>query len=94
MYTFLSIAAAILAITTDIVLKTKLLQQSRYYFFLGVIFMFKLFVNGYLTAHIVNYNARHILGWRLLSIPLEDFIYGFALITFCISIWEWHKEKP
>ena len=93
MYTLLSIVAATLAIATDVVLKTKLLQQSRYYLFLGIIFVFKLLVNGYLTAHIVIYNAQHILGWRILSIPLEDFIYGFALITFCISIWEWHKEK-
>lgn len=92
MYTFLSLCAAIIAIVLDRILHTRLLTQPKYFFFLGIMFMFKCFVNGYLTTHIVFYDPRQILGIRLGTIPLEDFMYGFALITICVSLWEWQKE--
>ena len=94
MYTLLSLCAALFAIVLDQwLLRTRLLQQPKYFLFLGIIFVFKFFVNGYLTTHIVFYNPQVILGLRIGTIPLEDFIYGFALITLCISLWEWHKEQ-
>lgn len=40
-------------------------------------------VNGVLTgtgleSAIVNYNPKHFLGFRLLTIPIEDFAYGYT----------------
>lgn len=93
MYTFLSLCAALVAIIIDYALRTRLLVQPKYFFFLGTMFMFKVFVNGYLTKHIVSYDPQQILGLRIGTIPLEDFIYGFALITICVSLWEWQKER-
>lgn len=94
MYTLLSLCAALIAIIVDQwLLRTQLLQQAAYLFFLGIVFMFKFFVNGYLTKHIVFYSPHVILGIRIGTIPLEDFIYGFALITLCVSLWEWQKEQ-
>jgi lycopene cyclase domain-containing protein len=93
MYTLLSLCAATIAIIVDQLLKTKLLLQPKYVLFLGIVGIFKFFVNGYLTAHIVLYNSQQILGLRIGTIPVEDFIYGFALVTLCISLWEWQKNK-
>lgn len=35
---------------------------------------------GFTSAPVVLYDADHFSGLRLVSIPLEDFIYGFALL--------------
>lgn len=42
-------------------------------------------VNGILTGSglenpIVNYNPNYFIGFRILTIPIEDFFYGFELI--------------
>lgn len=50
-------------------------------------------VNGILTgtgidSEVVWYNPTEIMGYRLLTIPLEDFSYGFLLILFNIYFFE------
>ncbi len=42
-------------------------------------------VNGILTgaateAPIVWYSAKHIIGWRMISIPFEDLYYNYSLL--------------
>lgn len=48
-----------------------------------------LVVNGLLTgtglpSPVVNYNAEEFMGFRILTIPVEDFFYGFELILWNI----------
>lgn len=50
-------------------------------------------VNGVLTgtgleSAIVNYNPQEIIGFRVLTIPIEDFFYGYALILLNIYLFE------
>ena len=54
-------------------------------------------VNGLLTGTllkepVVIYNPDAILGFRVLSIPIEDFIYGFELILVNLSILSFFAE--
>lgn len=57
-------------------------------------------VNGLLTGTglrhpIVNYNPGEILNIRVLTIPVEDFIYGYALILlnlYCFVLFR--KDRP
>ena len=93
-YTLLSILAVILAIFADRRSQLNLLRRKEFYLFLAIIFCFKLLVNGYLTGRfIVIYNPEHFLGLRILSIPLEDFLFGFAMVTLSIIFWELFKKK-
>lgn len=69
------------AVIGDRVLKTNLLLRSRFLIYLlaivGCIFVF----NGYLTWRpVVLYGEAVQLGFRLGTIPLEDFGYGLSLI--------------
>ena len=50
-------------------------------------------VNGILTGTGINeevvwYNAEHFMGFRLLTVPVEDFFYGFLLILLNVIVFE------
>ena len=93
-YTILAIISVFLTVTMDFKLKTRLLRRPIFYLFLLVITLFKFAVNGYLTAEkIVTYDPRFFLGIRAGSIPVEDFIFGFSMVTLTIIFWEHFKLK-
>lgn len=55
-------------------------------------------VNGLLTGswideHVVWYNSADIFGLRLLTIPIEDIFYGWLLIGFQISLYEFFSSR-
>jgi lycopene cyclase domain-containing protein len=88
MYTFLSILSVFTAIILDRITKTNLLKNKKYYLFLVLIIFFKLLVNGALTAQIVMYDPVQITGLRIMTIPLEDFGFGFAMVMCAVIVWE------
>jgi lycopene cyclase domain-containing protein len=94
-YTLLSVFSVFCTIIMDRLSRINILKKSRrYFFFLIIIFLFKLLVNGFLTgSNIVIYNKRFFLGLRLGSIPLEDFLFGFSMITMTIIFWEYFRKE-
>lgn len=55
-------------------------------------------VNGFLTGMfmedaIVWYNSEEIIGWRLISIPIEDLSYSFNLLSLNIIVFELLKKR-
>ena len=92
-YTLLVLIASIIAIYFDNKLKTNLLTNKLFLGFLVVIAIFKLFVNGYLTANVVRYNPDFYLRILVGTIPIEDFLFGFSMIMCTIIIWEKLKEN-
>lgn len=94
-YTFLALVAVLFAVVTDItILKTRLVFNKKYWVFWIVMFCLIFIVNGYLTWRpIVIYGEGNYLGIRLFTIPIEDFLYGFALLKLNISIWEFYTKK-
>ena len=64
-----------------------------------IIFAFQIPVDGWLTklsAPIVIYNPDEILGLRApWDIPIEDFGFGFAMVTLAILLWRrWLDRRP
>ena len=93
-YTFLGFLSVILIVIIGKLLKTKIFKSSIFYFFILIIAFFKFLVNGYLTAtDIVIYNPRFFLGFRIGSIPLEDFLFGFSMVSLTIILWEHFKRR-
>lgn len=93
-YTLISIIFVILTITLDFVLKTRLILNKKFRVFWAVMFVLIFIVNGYLTWRpIVIYGESFYLGVRLFTIPVEDFLFGFSLITLNIIIWEYYNNK-
>jgi len=93
-YTLIACISVVVAICLDRVSGVRLFRRGEYYLFLIVITGFKLLVNGYLTgAGIVLYDPLFYLGIRLGSIPLEDFLFGFSMITLSILTWEYVQKE-
>jgi len=93
-YTFLAVLSVVVTVFADRRSGTKLLSRGVYYLFLVIILGFKLLVNGYLTGQeIVMYGSRFYLGLRIGSIPVEDFLFGFSLVTLSILLWEYFKGR-
>lgn len=93
-YTLLAFLSVLVTVVIDARLGVKVLLRKEFYFFLLFILFFKFLVNGYLTAAaIVIYNPRFYLGLRLGSIPIEDFFFGFSMVTLCIVFWEYFKAR-
>jgi len=57
-----------------------------------------LIVNGILTGMfteepVVWYNSDHIIGFRIVTIPLEDIYYNLCMLLPIIAIYEWLKTR-
>jgi lycopene cyclase domain-containing protein len=93
-YTVSAAGAAACVILLDRWLGTRVLRRREFWLFLAVMYGFKLIANGYLTWRpIVIYGREHFLGARLGTIPLEDFVYGFALIGLSVVLWEYFRRR-
>lgn len=93
-YTVLAFAAALAAVLLDLALSTRILSTRRFWVTIGIMFAFKIPSNGYLTGRpIVLYDPAFFLGIRLGTIPVEDFFYGFGLITMTLVVWEYFVRK-
>ncbi|MBF0532638.1 MAG: lycopene cyclase domain-containing protein [Candidatus Omnitrophica bacterium] len=92
-YTILSIVAALLTLWADEKSGVRVCRRKLFWWFLLVIAGFKFWVNGYLTGRqIVVYNPRFFLGIRIGPIPVEDFLFGFSMVTMTIIFWEMFKK--
>lgn len=74
------------------VLRTGLLRTRAYWIAMGICYAFMIAVNGWLTkltAPIVLYDAAATTGWRFpWDIPVEDYLFGFALLTLTMLLWD------
>jgi lycopene cyclase domain-containing protein len=69
--------------------KNSLLSTLRFWFSYFIILPFQLLTNYWLTSReIVIYNSEAIIGLRLAGAPIEDLIFGFAMILAVMSLWE------
>ena len=89
-YTQITVYALIITVLFDMfITKNSLLTTLRFWISYGIIFPFQLITNWWLTSRgIVTYNSTEIIGLRLASAPIEDLIFGFAMILAIMSMWE------
>ena len=69
-----------------------LFRKLSYCISMVIVFAFQILVDGWLTklsAPIVIYDDSHTSGIRFpFDIPVEDFLFGFALVTAVLLLWE------
>jgi len=81
-YTDIAILALLFAIFFDLfIIKTRLLTRAAFWTSYSIILPFQLLTNWWLTSrNIVMYSSDAILGVRVASAPVEDLLFGFALV--------------
>lgn len=108
-YTQIALVAAILAILVDLyLLRIRLTTKKVFWASYAIIIFFQLISNGILTgAGIVEYSGAKIIGsdtpvetrpeflgdGRIAYAPVEDLIFGFALVVLTLSTWVWLGKR-
>ncbi len=90
-YTLTALLGVAGAIALDLlVLRTRLVRRKAFWTAYAIVLFFQLVVNGLLTGlKIVRYDPTAILGWRFVYAPVEDLLFGFAMVTMTLSLWVW-----
>ena len=90
-YTVAALLGVAGALIVDLfVLRTQLVRKVVFWSTYPIIIAFQLLSNGILTGRrIVIYDPAAIVGWRLVHAPVEDLLFGFAMILLTLSVWVW-----
>ncbi|MDT5134974.1 MAG: hypothetical protein QOE41_4285 [Mycobacterium sp.] len=92
-YTLPAVAAVLVVCVLELaVWRTGLFRKPAYWLTMLIVLGFQIPVDGWLTklsAPIVIYDDRETSGIRFpFDIPVEDFLFGFALVTAVLMLWE------
>jgi lycopene cyclase domain-containing protein len=92
-YTVPAVAAVLAVAGWELAfLRTGLFRRPAYWLSMLIVLGFQIAVDGWLTklsAPVVEYAPRQIAGLRgPWDIPVEDFLFGFALVTAALLLWE------
>lgn len=95
-YSALVFLVMALALCAEIFFQTKhsVWSQSLWYSFLVLFFVMILLANGYLTARpVVEYYEAYRSGFRIFTIPVEDFLFGLSHISIVLTIYAKLKSR-
>ena len=92
-YTVSALLSAVAVVGLELtVLRTGLLRRRSFWVAYAICLGFQVLVDGWLTklsSPIVRYDEAEFSGWRFpFDIPVEDYVYGFTLISLTLLLWE------
>lgn len=100
-YTVPAVVSVVAVVALELTrLRTGLFRSGVYWITMAIVFGFQTAVDGWLTklsAPIVSYDPHRLSGLRIpFDIPVEDFLFGFSLITATLLLWEHARrtEQP
>lgn len=97
-YTVATLAAVLIVVAIELLwARTGIFASAQYWLTMAIVFFFQVLVDGWLTKlsdPIVRYADAHFLGVRFpFDIPIEDFGFGFAMVTAAIIAWQLAGRK-
>ena len=92
-YTLATLVAVLLVVAVELFwARTGIFRTAQFWLTMAIVFFFQVLVDGWLTRladPIVRYSPAQFAGVRFpFDIPLEDFGFGFALVTGSIIAWQ------
>jgi lycopene cyclase domain-containing protein len=98
-YAVAAAVACVVVVALELaVFRTGVFRHGPYWIALGICTFFMLWVNGWLTklsAPIVLYAPDMKSPWRFpWDIPVEDYLFGFALLTITMVLWDRAGRRP
>ena len=86
-YTQLVVVALAVTVAVDVAL-VRLVTRRAFWTAYAIVLFFQLLANGWLTGRgIVRYDPAAVLGWRVAFAPVEDLLFGFALVLWTLDWW-------
>jgi lycopene cyclase domain-containing protein len=97
-YTVPAAAAVIVVVALELaVFHTGLFRRPAYWLSMLIVMGFQIPVDGWLTklsSPVVIYREKQTSGLRFpFDIPVEDFLFGFALVTAVLLLWETQRDR-
>ena len=88
-YSALAVTAVVTVVVVDLaVLRTRMVTRPVFWVAYGIVIVFQLLMNGVLTGlDVVTYDPGAIWGPRIAYAPVEDLLFGFALVTLTLASW-------
>ncbi len=108
-YTQLAVVGVVLVVVVDLaVLRTRLVRRRAFWAAYAIVVLFQLITNAMFTGFgIVRYDGAAVVGGsspidgsppfvgdgRLAFAPVEDLLFGFALVLLTLSLWVWWGRR-
>ena len=92
-YTAKALASCAFFLVIAFLFDRPLIQSKQYWLWLAICYVPFLIINTVLTAlPVVEYHSKAIWGLRVGTIPLEDFFYNYAMLSFYLLVYRIGKE--
>jgi lycopene cyclase domain-containing protein len=88
-YSALAVLAVVAVLVVDLVdYRTRLVTRPVFWAAYTIVVVFQLLMNGVLTGRgVVTYDPETIWGLRIVYAPVEDLLFGFAMVTLTLASW-------
>jgi lycopene cyclase domain-containing protein len=88
-YSALAVTAVVAVLAVDLaVLRTRMVTRRVFWVAYAIVIVFQLLMNGVLTGlGVVTYDPAAIWGPRIVYAPVEDLLFGFALVVLTLTSW-------
>jgi lycopene cyclase domain-containing protein len=88
-YSALAVTAVAAVLLLDlVVLRTRMVARRVFWVAYLIVIVFQLLMNGVLTGlDVVVYDPDAIWGLRIAYAPVEDLLFGFALVVLTLASW-------
>ena len=88
-YSALAVSAVVAVLVVDLaVYRTRMVTRPVFWVAYAIVIVFQLLMNGVLTGlDVVVYEPDAIWGPRIAYAPVEDLLFGFALVTLTLASW-------
>ena len=93
-YTFLAILSVGISILFVSLVNVKLFSSRTYWIYTALTLVLFLIFNYLLTSiPVVQYSSNAITGFRVTTIPIEDFLFNFSMLTNYLLVYLWASKK-
>jgi lycopene cyclase domain-containing protein len=88
-YSTLAVLAVVAVLVVDLaVYRTRMVTRPVFWVAYAIVVTFQLLLNGVLTGlEVVTYDPGAIWGPRIAYAPVEDLLFGFAMVTLTLASW-------
>jgi lycopene cyclase domain-containing protein len=93
-YTFLAILSVGLSVLIVSLVDVKLFSSRLYWIYTVLTIVLFLIFNYLLTSTpVVQYSSAAITGFRVTTIPIEDFLFNYSMLTNYLLVYLWASKK-